>query len=973
LAKSGRHTSILEFKALAAQAMWDRAEAVPGSRIDRLARQLTDDPGSRLALPDAGGTPVPARPAAAVVRLTDTAQVDTGTTELVPFPGLEPFGEAEAEWFFGRDRVIAELVDRMATQLAGLGPLILVARSGTGKTSLLRAGLLPALDRGVLPPGGSSDWPRLIFKPTAAPVRQLAARTAALGGIDAHALHDRLLTDPASFCDVLRSALTESKGSGPGESRRVVIVVDQFEEVFSLCTDSSQRLVFIRALTAAASSPSGDAPALVVLGLRTDFYDHCTAFPELAEALRHSQILLGAMNAAEIRSAIEQPARRAELEWEPGLVELLLRDLANVGGPTDEAYAPGGLPLLAHALFATWQQRAGRTLTVEGYQNTSGIQGAVASTAERVFAAFDDVKKETARGLLLRLVQIGDGTDDTRRRMDRSRLLAGSGSPETAAVVLEEFRAARLVTAGESTIEIVHDALLRAWPRLRKWIDDDREGHLTWQHLEQTAVKWDGHDSAELLRGDRLETARVWAAEHDQESSFQARAFLGASVAQERRVRRARHRVIAVLVVLALLATASAAVAYLQQRTTAAERDKAVLRQVSLEIGRLRAVDPDLAARLSVAAYRRTPTGTAVDPDVYLGLVGGAAVRTDTTAQGAVVALGHGGRLVAFGHKNGSIDLFGDLSGSRPVLLTESALEDNASWQDGEVVSLAFSPDDRILVAGRFKGVFSVWNVEDPAKPRLLVTVHRKALTLQTVAIDRTGRILAVAGWNDDQGGGEDKVELDDFGDPARPTARGLLPLSEGIDVVAFSPAGAVIAGGGPMRPAVLWDVADPARPMLLPPPAATSFGTGSVAFSANGGLLAETDQTSARLWDLSHPEGRRRLGDVSGHVNPIAAIAISPVNPLMVTGDDGTLRLWDITNPGRPSPVGALPAHVASMAFRDDGRVMATAGPADYGVVLWHLDADEAVKIICAKIGPLSPRDWVAHFPYDAYSSPCA
>ena len=322
---------------------------------------------SRTVSRPSSGRPVPARPAAC------------------PYPGLAAFGTDDAEWFFGRDRLTAELVVLLADLGQRGGMLMLVAPSGAGKSSLIQAGLIPAVRRGALPMAGSADWPLILFTPTAHPLA--AARAADL-----------------------------PEPGGP-ESGRFLVVVDQLEELFTLAADESERREFIDWLwQLSRGDESGVPQALVVCGLRADFYAECANYPQLRDALATSQVFIGPMTQAELRQAIRFPALAAGLRVEDGLVELLLRDLGGdrssdagnylaVGEPTGRRgrdYDAGRLPFLAHALQATWQQRAGHILTVAKYEETGGISHAIAITAERCFGRLQSAAQTNARAVFRR-------------------------------------------------------------------------------------------------------------------------------------------------------------------------------------------------------------------------------------------------------------------------------------------------------------------------------------------------------------------------------------------------------------------------------------------------------------------------------------------------------------------------------------------------------------------------------------------
>jgi hypothetical protein len=416
-----------------------------------------------------------------------------------PFPGLDAFGPGQARWFFGREKLTGDLLqvlDEVVRAGPG-GPVLVVGPSGSGKSSLLGAGLLAALGEGRLPASGSESWPRLMVTPGAHPLR------------------------------TLRAALATCAQAHDGAPRRAVIVVDQLEEIFTACDDEAERSEFLGAIADLSSGRgAGGTAALVVLGLRADFYAQATGYPVLQTAMQYRQVVLGAMTPAEVRQAITRPARAAGLTLDDGLAERLMRDLG-----VDEAggYERGRLPLLAHALRATWQRRDGGRLTIAGYEATGGIGGAIAKTAEELYARLDEPGQRAARQLFLALVRIGEaaddadgeGTVDTRRRVSAETLYSQAADPSATRAVLEAFTAARLVTSGGQSVEITHEALLRRWPRLRDWIGEDRSGHLVRQGLEEAAAAWDreGREASGLYGGLRLAAAQAWAADTPRELS----------------------------------------------------------------------------------------------------------------------------------------------------------------------------------------------------------------------------------------------------------------------------------------------------------------------------------------------------------------------------------------------------------------------------------------------------------------------
>jgi WD40 repeat protein len=460
-----------------------------------------------------------------------------------PFKGLQYFDEADACLFFGRERLTAKLVEQLSKQRF----LAVVGASGSGKSSVVRAGVIPALRRGVrlvdgtLPPDGSTGWPVHVITPTTYPLEALAATlTRDSESVTATAtLIDDLARDPRSLHLTVRKILSRTPSAvATAENReargsRLLLVVDQFEELFTLCRSEAERKAFVDNLLYAggASSPvdigegweGGDGPTLVVIALRADFYAHCAQFDQLREALAKHQAFIGAMNADELRQAIEEPAKHADWEFEPGLVDLLLRDAGD---------GPGALPLLSHALLETWRRRRQRTLTLEGYAESGGVHGAIARTAETVFNQRLTPKQQSiARNLFLRLTELGEGTQDTRRRAALSELILRPEDRPSVEAVLKTLADARLITTEQETVEVAHEALIREWPTLRSWLDTDREGLRIHRQLTEDAHEWAmlQRDEGALYRGARLAAASEWAKEHAGELNTLERDFLEAS------------------------------------------------------------------------------------------------------------------------------------------------------------------------------------------------------------------------------------------------------------------------------------------------------------------------------------------------------------------------------------------------------------------------------------------------------------
>jgi WD40 repeat protein/class 3 adenylate cyclase len=471
-----------------------------------------------------------------------------------PYKGLASFGEGDAEWFYGRERLVAELIAR----LAGAPLLGVVGPSGSGKSSAVRAGLVPALKAGVLP--NSDKWIVVQMRPGEHPLREL----------------DRALwsTLPERIRGLLegedRPLRATREVLGPDE--RLVLVIDQFEEVFTLCTDEDERAAFLAAIVEAAVDPR--AKEIVVLALRADFYGRCAASPSLAELLGANHVLVGPMTAEEYRRAIEQPALHAGVRIEPALVDELVSEVLG---------EPGALPLLSTALLELWERRDGRTIRAGEHAATGGVRGAVARLAEETYAGLSEDQKPIVRSVLLRLAGPGAGESVVRRRVPLAEFDAERNAD--VARVLDVLADRRLLTVSEGAVEVAHEALLREWPRFQEWLEEDREGRRLHAHLTATASEWGerGQDPAELYRGARLSAALDWTTEHTLELNELEREFVNASRVENERdlvEQRRRNRRLRVLLAgtgaLLLLAIVAGGVA-LGQRASAKKQARVAL------------------------------------------------------------------------------------------------------------------------------------------------------------------------------------------------------------------------------------------------------------------------------------------------------------------------------------------------------------------------------------------------------------
>ncbi len=851
-----------------------------------------------------------------------------------PYRGLEPFGEDQSELFFGREEETVSAVERLrgARFLAVLGP------SGGGKSSLLRAGVVPALRRGALP--GSEAWDVAIFSPGARPLEALAAQVREPGGTPLSA--DELMAS--------EQALDRAAGrllAGHPASARLVLLVDQFEEVFTLCPDDAERTAFLRNLRYAATIPAGRV--VLLLSLRADFYQRCAEDPELRTLVSAQQILLGPLDAEGLRRAVEEPARLAGLELEPGLARRILGDVAE---------RPGALPLLEYLLLELWHRRRGRTLTLEAYAASGGVEGALAKRANAVYAGLDADGRRIARRLLLRLTQPGEGTEDTRRRASVDELVSGPAEAEEVHAVIQALAEARLLSvghdeaSGETVVEITHEALLRGWPELRRWINDARERLRLERRLTDAARDWDqgGREEGLLYRGARL---GAWQERDLTGLSPLERDFLVASreaAARERAAGRRRLRLgIAGLAVALAAITAVAVLAIVRGNEAADARDLARSRQIAGSAdGRLTS-DPELALLLAQQAYRVRPTVQSEEvlrQATYDSRVR-AAVHGSTQVNDA--ALAPDGRL-AVAEADGSVRVW-DPRTRRLLTLGHHA---------GGAFSVAFSPDGRELASAGADDTVRVWDV---ARRTQLAARHGAGVGdgfLADVAFSRDGRsivaggategVLRVYARNGRRVLGTPKWSAGDvlvwpWRSGGRPTD---LPAPRSVLSVAFSGDGRRVVLGDRNGDVRVWPWRAGSAPALIGAPGAgPAAPVQSVAFLPGGrGVLSADGSGRIRRW---------RLGGGSAPLIPAGrpgrgfTVDVAPDGRHVVSvGDNGAVVVWDMRGIDPPTTLRGHSGVVDSAGFGPGGRQVVTGG-SDGSARVWDWRAGEVPVMLAS------------------------
>ena len=847
-----------------------------------------------------------------------------------PYRGLARFEAADAELFFGRED-ITELVAFLAEQRSDL-PLMLIGASGAGKSSLLRAGLLPRLRAAAEAAAPGSGERVAIYDLTVTGVPELTAIVAGAASRPGE-------PEPPAGGWELTAETTGAWGAATETATETAdvpaaVIVDQFEAVFTLCPDEAGRSALIAALCELAQA------TLVVLALRADFYGDAIAYPGLLRALQERHVVLGPMNAEQVRRAVVEPARQARTEVEDGLVEVVLTDLApqdraSANEDSGQAHEPGALPLLSHAMLTTWERGRGSTVTVADYLASGGIRDALTKSAERAYESLTPEQRLLARQLLLRLVHVTDDLPPSRASVPLSEL-RGPGAPD-ADQVLAVFVDERMITVDTGTAQLTHDAVLTAWPRLRAWIEENAEGLRERRRITEGARAWAEADREEaaLWRGSQLAVARDWASlkERRAELSPQSLEFVDASVAagtarerlERRRTRRLRS-IVAVLTVLVLAVAGVTAYAFSQRQDAVAAEHVAITggeaassREAAFAAAQLSGQDPAVSAQLSAIGYRISPT-----PQAASSLLG-------ATAMPSV-----------------------------------ARVEDSA----GIVQWVSVSPDHQLLLAAGADGSLRLWNIAAPGHPvpvATLVPANNGHDPLYAAAFSPDGSVIAV-------GGADRTVRLWRItgSSTVTPLGQPLTGPSNTIYAVAFSPDGQLLAAGSADGTVRLWRVADPAhavpdgKPLVVP---GSKPLVNAVAFGGDGGVLAAgTSDGTVVLWKVSGSAKPALYPHMplTGPGETVTGIAFSPDGQTVAaTSHDRKVWLWTLRAAARHKSAAAVPDGtlagadnwVNAVAFSPDGMSVA-AGTSDASVLVWNL-ATRAITATVPQPQPVTSVAW--------------
>ena len=903
----------------------DKELGVPPAEETQELMRLIQENGGSLQLPGVPGAPVrqPRRIGAC------------------PYRGLSAFREQDAPFFFGRVAYVEKLMQTLEQQRL---VVVVVGPSGSGKSSVIYAGLLPRLRH-------EKHWLVVAFRPGPRPFQALAAALIpllepGLGEtdrlIEAQKLADALQQEQVPLQGVLERILQLNP-----EIQHLLLFADQFEELYTLCPDEKQqqRTLDVLLQTAQAGQAQRSAPIKVLLTLRADFMGRALSYRPFTDALQEAAQLLGPMSRAELQEAVEKPAEIQGASFEVGLVERILDEVGE---------QPGNLPLLEFALSLLWEEAANGMLTHAAYEKIGGVQGALTGYAEQVYRKLSDRDQAAARQIFLQLVQPGWTTEDTRRVARREELGAEHWQ------LVQHLADKRLIVTnrgaeGVETAEIIHEALIQHWDRLKAWVETHRAFRVWQETLRASIRQWQAADGDEsgLLRGVPLAQAEDWLAEREPELGDQEIQYIQASVLQrthqerereqrqqeelekartmaatERRARRilaalAGVLTIAVLVTMTLTAFANqqrrqALEAYSLSLSASAQQaldDQDPGTALALALTANHIANPPRAAQriLMDAAY--APGARSREPieDLFPGAAGPA----------TSLAINPAGDQVLLGLSGGGLILWEPASGEYQLL----------AGHTGRVNDVAFAPDGLTALSGGDDHQVIYWDL------RRGTEIHRlgdgqsgHSGVVRTVAFSPDGRLALSGGLAGNSITNPGELILWDLASGQE--IRRYNGHINGVVAAQFTPDGKhILSSSGDMEIIIdwekiegqtatndllLWDVASGAI--------TTRFGgldhdIYALAISPDGtqALLASWYNNVISLLDLASGQ---RLGTLAGHLNAVRDVAFLPDGQQALSAaDDSSLILWDLPS-GKPQVIlRAGESAQLALAIQPDGR----------------------------------------------------
>ncbi|MBT3078362.1 MULTISPECIES: helix-turn-helix domain-containing protein [Streptomyces] len=897
-----------------------------------------------------------------------------------PYRGLRSYDAESAAVFHGRVGLVEEVLESVDGFREGGGALVLTGASGTGKSSLLNAGVAPALAAGKL--AGSKCWPVLHIcaeshepYPLIDLARAIAAhlkddpetvfRELRSGAEAVEALCRRIVSDP--------QAGSSSPGRPVGADARLVVMVDQFERAVVSAEDGpgSENVLaeFVGVLQAMTSAP---AAAIVIIGVRLDFLDAVMSRRDMRVLTQgRPPVFVRPMSEDDLARVIERPARTFHVNPEPGFVEKVLGDVSARGGRL--AHQAGVLPLLSHALQMTWDRGGGQEMTIAHYEAAGGVEGALRSTAESVHANLSLAQQAVARRVFLSLVHVQSSGVATRRRVSQDDLFEEVGGDQgDIDLVVDLFVERRLLIVDGSGLEITHEALMAAWPELRSWLDADWGSRLVAQQVSVDARVWDraGRPNGDLYAATRLQAARAWRENYPADAGELARLFVAASVRRARRRSQLMSTTICGLLSLVCIAGVLTGVVLYQAGDLKEQRDQAQSRSLAGQSVLLRDKDVNLARQLALIAFRTSPTVEARSALVEATALPAAARMLGGDKRRIMYAVGiHPGGRVAAAAAEGTVRLWDISAPGRPRSLPPIP---GAACE--KIYALAFSPRGDLLAVSCDGGSIRLWDTRDPMVPRPLEPLTGLGTKVYSVVFSPDGAMMAaaltqartngaLAGsarlWSASGtslrplgrtipagnsaaksvafrpgnralaiGSDDGSVRIWDISSPSRPSAPVTAPGgTKAVGQLAFSPDGLFLAAGGADNLVRLWSTADPSKAAVAGKPIGGSATyINAVTFSPDSATLAlasSDSNTGTRLVDVRS----RRVIATLPHPSPVTSVKFSPDGHHVITGaNDGTARLWPVRSP----TVEGLDYILSAARFAPGGRTLAL-GSADF------------------------------------------
>jgi WD40 repeat protein len=895
-----------------------------------------------------------------------------------PYRGLFAFREIDADVFFGRDA----FADRLAEGVEQRSLVAVIGPSGSGKSSVVFAGLLPRLRV-------AGGWVTASFRPGADPYAALAAAlmpllepelsvTSQLA--ERSRLSAALREGEIKLGDVLNS-IREKQDAAP----KLLLIADQFEELFTLTRDDAVRGAFLDMLLSAfppvAESP-GTPPTLVLMPtMRADYLGQALTYPSLVGALQGADVKLGPMSREELRQAIERPAAQRGVALEEGLSERILDDVGE---------QPGYLPLLEFALTRLWEGQENGLLTHAAYEEAGEVEGALAKHADDVIAGFGgDLQR--VRQVFTQLVRPGEGTTDTRRKANRAEL-----GTDVSDLVRQLADAKLLVTdrdeeTGADTVEVAHEALIRHWPTLRGWMDQDRDFRRWQERLRGDLREWEKvqRNPGALLQGVPLAVAEEWKQKRESELTEAERNFISVSVAtrDEARAtaksRRQRNvRLLTLGLIGALMLAAFAGWKWMDAEAAWDQTEEQTRIGLSRQLAGFaqdRIDDQlDLALLLSVEsveAVQKNNTTSEARDSLLSALAASPYLSTILAEHGepaTSVEVDSAGHFLAAGGADGTVTLWD--------LASNHLLKDRLGEAGSGVRSLAFSPGEQLLAVGKQDGSVILWEMDDDSPPhdRPPLAGHTDAVTslafspdgetlasggadaktilwdvptgnqrslldghtnaVMSMAFYRDGKTLVTAGadgtarlWNLDSG--------QQRGEPLERRSDTLLSVA--ISPTSDAP---LIAIGGGDGSIVLWRPAS-GDWRALPPGHATAVT--SLEFSARGETLASSSADQIIIWEVKDSQNPKLLQRIQGHDEQLTAIAFVPDGRSVVSAAfDGAVMRWDIERPyGFRTELERDVSTATSVAFSPDGTTVAIAREDANSIDLSSVDDPASIR----------------------------